>query len=131
MYQFIGQNKYLKNKIVEQHAFVATYLARSTSILVPYAADYRTEGTPVFSVSDMHFKKRLFFGGWLTNIPLNNGYYTSHHDFVEGHSLFLRQASRTILPLLVESIYTNYGVRVEPVVVAESEDDVIVEFKTI
>ncbi|MBO0357909.1 hypothetical protein J0X19_08130 [Hymenobacter sp. BT186] len=130
-YQFIGQNNYLKSKITEQHAFVAAYLARSTNILVPYAADYRTEGTPVFSVSRRHFKKRMFFGGWLTNIPLNNGYYTSHHNFVEGRSLFLRQASKTVLPLLVESIYTNYGVHVKPVVVAESGDDVIVEFKVI
>jgi hypothetical protein len=131
VYQFIGQNTYLKTRVLEQHAFIADYLAHSSNVLVPYAADYRTEGTPVFHVSDMHFKQRLFFGGWFTNIPLNAGRYTSHQDFAKKHSLFLRQESRGILPLLIESIYLNYGVRVKPVVVAESVNDIIVEFTAI
>ena len=130
-YQFIGQNNYLKGKVFEQYGFIADYMVHSNNILVPYAADYRTEGTPIFSVSKMHFKRRMFFGGWLTNVPLNKGYYTSHYDFTKEHSLFLRQASRNILPMLVESIYINYGVRVKPIVTAESEQDLIVEFKPI
>ncbi|WP_375438109.1 hypothetical protein [uncultured Hymenobacter sp.] len=130
-YEFYGQNNTLLNTITEQHKFIGRYLSVSANIVIPYAADYRTEGMPVFSVSKLHFQKRMFFSGWFNGIPLNNGFYTKHYDFVRGHSLFLRQESRDVIPLLIESIYINYGIQVKPIIAAESERYLIVEFAVI
>ena len=108
---------------------VNAYLSDQTKKLRFYAADFKSEYQNPFTISSNFHTGRIEKAGWLTNIPFNDGGFSSFEDYTDGYGLFVSKKSLPYaVSLLSKSILLNYQKKVEPHIVVESDDSVIIEF---
>jgi hypothetical protein len=91
-----------------------------------FPSDFSVEIFNAFEISSYFRDKKIIYAGWTTNIPYSL-YYKSHLDLVNIPILVTKENYRLKMPVLVQSIESNYNIKVKLEVVSELNDYMIVE----
>lgn len=117
-------------KIYEENAkLVARYLSNPGNKIRFYFFDFKSEYQDPFAISSNFQTGRITGSGWATNIPFDLHKFTSFEDYIDGYGLLVsKKRYQSATSLITESILLNYQKKVDPHIVAECNDSVIVEF---
>ena len=112
---------------VKQEVLIDNYLQNPLHKIIPFAGNYSIQLYNPFNISKKFKQGRIYFGGWLTNLPYNKEKFESYMDIIDKHSIFFKKDSyKHFSDLLIKSIDLNYGVKVYPVIESECKDYLIV-----
>jgi hypothetical protein len=123
-------NKNNREEFLKQNEMIKNYLSQSPGI-IPYGASYNIEYCDPFSFSSDFPTNKIFFGGWLTNIPFNKGRFDSFNYFVDNYAILVNEEYvDKASGLISKSIIAETNVTVKPVVVLNKHGLSIIEFHT-
>jgi hypothetical protein len=112
-----------------QSSMVDKYLSDGNNKVRGYFNDFRSELQNPYEISTHFHTGKIEGAGWLTNIPFHKGKFESFNDYIDGYGLLVsKKRYPSAVSLISESILLNYQKTVEPKIVAECNDSVIVEF---
>lgn len=112
----------------QQKTILEKYLKPAGNSIVVFGGDLTVQLYPPFKISKIFKEKKIFFSGWVSNIPYNKTSFESYLDLINRHAVFFEKNNfRNMLPVIQENIFSNYGIAVLPEVKLESEDYVIVK----
>ena len=111
---------------------MSDYLSDPKNKIRFYLSDFKSEYQDPFAISSHFQTGRIARSGWATNIPFHEGGFDSFEDYIDGYGLLVsKKRCPSAVSLISESILLNYQKRVEPYIVAECNDSVIVEFSLV
>jgi hypothetical protein len=123
-------NKINRKEFLKQNEMIKNYLSQSPGI-IPFGASYNIEYCDPFSFSSDFPTNKIFFGGWLTNIPFNTGRFDSFNYFVNNYAVLVNdEYVEKASGLISKSIMAETNVTVKPVVVLNKYGLSIIEFHT-
>jgi hypothetical protein len=123
-------NKNNREEFLKQNEMIKNYLSQSPGI-IPYGASYNIEYCDPFSFSSDFPTNKIFFGGWLTNIPFNKGRFDSFNYFLDNYAILVNEEYvDKASGLISKSIIAETNVTVKPVVVLNKHGLSIIEFHT-
>jgi len=126
----IIKNSEQNRKLYDENARLANiYLTNTENKIRFYLSDLKREYQDPFSVSSNFQTGRIAGAGWATNIPFDLDKFKSFEDYIDGYGLLMsKKRYPAAAELISESILLNYQKKVKPVIVAECDSSVIVEF---
>ncbi|MEO6719110.1 MAG: hypothetical protein ABIN67_02050 [Ferruginibacter sp.] len=117
-----------QTEFVQQTKLLDQYLSNKNNSVIPFANDLTMQLYSPFSVSKSFDAKKIYFSGWVTNIPLNKTRLESHLDLINRHAIFFSKMNYSnVLPVIKENILVNYGIATKPKIELESKNYVIVK----
>jgi len=117
------------SSFIEQKNVLDKYLNNKNNYIVALPNNFNIENYSPFSVSSSFFCKQIFFSGWLTGIPYNEGLYDSYLDVINKNAIFCsKQNLITFIPLITRAIKNNYKINVYPKIEIQSDHYVILRF---
>ncbi|MDY8138636.1 hypothetical protein [Aquimarina sp. 2201CG5-10] len=116
----------------DQSNMINKYIKEKNNKVIVYSGDYKVEYQNPFQLSLNHNIDKLYFGGWLTNIPFHKNKFDSFKYLIDGYGLLvLKNRYNQALTQVSNSVFLETNVEIHPKIVAESESSFIVEFNQI
>ncbi|MCG8582954.1 MAG: hypothetical protein MI866_23755 [Bacteroidales bacterium] len=113
----------------EQQDLIDKYLNQENHHLIPFKG-YSVAYFNIFNISNLFYSGQMHFSGWLTQSPYNYSGFSSFKKLIDGSGMIISNSKYDMITQLIrESISHNNHVDVTPVIIEQSEQYMIIEFR--
>jgi len=117
------------DKYSKQYLLLSQYLENENKKISPYGTSLMMEYVNPFQISKDYHKQQIYLIGWFSHIPFNKKKLDSFDFFMKGNGLYITKvAYQSVVDIVVSNMEINYGIKMKPHIVMESDKDCIVEF---